>query len=106
VQGPPGGSNVLFLRAAALSAIPLGLEICREDQVSYDSSLEQDGFELVVPPLVSQLAGQPRKRSRSARRRARPFPRGTNGSNPLSSGGESGKARGVLRSNGISPFFM
>ena len=55
--------------------------------------MEQDGFELVVPPLVSQLAVQPRKRSRSARRRAHPFSRGTNGSNPLSSSGESSKLR-------------
>ena len=46
--------RVLFKGAAAslaaLSATPRGMEICREDQVFYDSSLEGTGFEPSVPP--------------------------------------------------------
>ena len=47
------------------------LDEARSRRNSPESPLEQDGFELVVPPLVSQLAGQRGKRSRSAQRRAR-----------------------------------
>ena len=58
-----------------------------------DSLLEETGFDLVVPPSFSQLATQAERDDPDQRGgRARPFHGGTDGSNPVSSSGESGES--------------
>ena len=58
-----------------------------------DSPLEETGFDLVVPPSFSQLATQAERDDPDQRGgRARPFHGGTDGSNPVSSSGESGES--------------
>ena len=63
---------------------------------SHDSSLEESGFELVVPLSFRRWSGRPRHDLDQRDRRARPFLGGTEGSNPACSSGESMQTRSAL----------
>jgi hypothetical protein len=73
-----------------------------------DSPLEGTGFELSVPrdttnlsmsPLVGSRPTEKSERKRTDTRSVGPFPRGTDGSNPVPSSGESAP-RGISPSHG------
>ena len=86
------------------------------DEHQYENHIEQLGIDQTLPRRVERVEGDERCRKGRGHlrqgyegdidhgRAERQFANGTSGSSPLSSGGESGKGRGVLRSNGTSAF--